>query len=325
MSVTPIRRAPAWRQKLGGPDCHGPVEGFLAGFETHLEARPASPATIYRYLLAARQLDAYLGFPDVGTITRGDVEKFIVHTLETAAPTTANGRYMALVQFFKFVKLDLDPIPYRSPMLGMAPPQFEVPQVAVIPADLLAALVRSADRERSFEGVRDAAILRLFVDTGARLAEITGLRLGDLEGDVIRLVGKSKGKGPVVRRVRIGRKSAAALRRYLRDREHHPAAETTDRLWLGRGGRGTSSAMTTSGIRQIIWRRSKAAGLRIHPHQFRHTFAHGWKAAPDRHDGDLMEIMGWRDERSMHRYGRSAAASRALEAQRRHGAPGDKL
>jgi hypothetical protein len=53
--------------------------------------------------------------------------------------------------------------------------------------------------------------------------------------------------------------------------------------------------MTPSGIRQMLWRRSDAAGLerRVHPHQLRHSKADAWLSAGGSELG-LRKQMGWR-------------------------------
>ena len=55
--------------------------------------------------------------------------------------------------------------------------------------------------------------------------------------------------------------------------------------------------MTGSGIRQMVWRRSEAAGIgRVFPHQLRHCFAHSW-LAPGGNEQDLMRLSdGGRDD-----------------------------
>ena len=42
--------------------------------------------------------------------------------------------------------------------------------------DAVAKLIATAERTKSFEDVRDAAILRIFYSTGVRLAELANLR-----------------------------------------------------------------------------------------------------------------------------------------------------
>jgi integrase len=60
-------------------------------------------------------------------------------------------------------------------------------------------------------------------------------------------------------------------------------------LWMGLKG-----PMTASGIRQMVKRRARQAGIGdVHPHQRRHTFAHRWLS--DGGNGqDLMRLVGWR-------------------------------
>jgi integrase len=61
----------------------------------------------------------------------------------------------------------------------------------------------------------------------------------------------------------------------------------------------------------------------VHPHLFRHTFAHEWLADGGQ-EGDLMQIAGWKSRSMLSRYGASAAGKRAHTAHKRFG-PGDKL
>lgn len=319
-----LRPRPAsWRQRVEEAE-RGTVSSYLESFHTHLKALNRSPATIDRYLLAVRQLDRFLQAEglttDVGLLTQGDIEKFIAHGLETAAATTVNGRYNSLVQFFKFVAMTVRPEPYTSPMAEMRPPAFESPMIHVIPLPIIAAMLEGCEsgRERkTFEQIRDAALIRLFFNTGARNAEITNLTVDDLlDSGKVRLWGKSKGGGKVERHHPIDERTGQALRRYLRARVHHPDAGGTDRLWLGLRG-----PMTTSGVRQMIWKRSERAGLRVHPHQFRHTYAHHWKKDSRRKDEDLKYLAGWRNDTMLQRYGASAGAERAQDAYRELGSP----
>lgn len=71
--------------------------------------------------------------------------------------------------------------------------------------------------------------------------------------------------------------------------------------------------MTPSGIYQVIARRGERLGIKLHPHMFRHTFAHRWLDAGGA-EGDLMELTGWDSPQMLRHYGASARAARARRA-----------
>lgn len=75
--------------------------------------------------------------------------------------------------------------------------------------------------------------------------------------------------------------------------------------------------MTDHGIGQLIERRCQAAGIdHIHPHQFRHFFAHDWLDNGGQ-EQDLMMLAGWRSRQMLAKYGKSVADERAKAAHRR--------
>ncbi len=223
-----------------------------------------------------------------GSVRREHVEAFIADQLTRWTPSTAASRYRYLQQFFRWLDEEGE-IP-ASPMARMKPPAVPDAPVPVLSDDELRRLLAACDG-RGYEERRDAAIIRLFVDTGTRLAELTGLRTDEVDfaTGVVLVVGK--GRRP--RACPFGPKTAQALDRYLRVRARHPLADERW-LWLGSKGR-----FTDSGVAQMLRRRSRKAGIPdIHPHQLRHTFAHTWLAQGG-NEGDLMRLAGWRSRQML--------------------------
>ncbi|MFL6138848.1 MAG: tyrosine-type recombinase/integrase [Frankiaceae bacterium] len=286
------------------------LELLLRDWERSLRADNKAPRTVQTYLEAGRQLAAHLATQDdpparAVEIRRRHVEAYLIDVLERHSAATARARHAALRVFFGWLAEEED---IASPMARVRPPKVPLRPVPVIPEQQLSRLLAGC-AGKDFESRRDLAILRTFIDTGVRLAELTGLALDDvdLDDDVLIVLGK----GRKLRSCPFGPRTAQALSRYLRARLAHPRADAP-RLWLGMQG-----PLTPSGVAQMLRRRGAAVGLPdLHPHQFRHTFAHLW-LAEDGNEGALMSLAGWESRDMLRVYGRSAADQRAHEAHRR--------
>ncbi len=191
----------------------------------------------------------------------------------------------------------------------MRPPRLpEAPPPVLRDADLRAILA-ACERDRTYTGRRDEAILRVLMDTGARRAEVLGLRREDVDLDtgILRVTGK----GSRTRMVAIGAMTVRAVDRYVRARAKRPDV-ASPWLWLGRKGQ-----LRETGLAELIRDRATEAGVRgrVTPHSFRHSYAHAMLAS-GMQESDLMAIAGWRSRDMLTRYAASTRQERALKAAR---------
>jgi site-specific recombinase XerD len=283
-------------------------------FTDHLESVNAAPRTIRTYAIAVEQLGAYLRDQQLPTdprkVKREHLSSWMLHLQRPVdeggrglAAQTALQRFQSTRQFFKFLEESGDV--RESPMLKLKPPRVPEKLVPVIDDDDMKKLFKTVSGT-DFESRRDKAIMSLFIDTGMRVSEMAGLDLEDFDHEQREIV--VLGKGRRQRILRIVKESRTDLLRYLQARASHPHAESPA-LWLGKRER-----LTDNGIRQMVRRRQEQAGIRrIHPHVFRHTFAHNYLKGGGS-EGDLVRITGWKDRQMLDRYGASVASERAREA-----------
>jgi site-specific recombinase XerD len=164
------------------------------------------------------------------------------------------------------------------------------------------------------------AIMRVLIDCGARVSGVADIRLAAV--NLRQRVATIVLKGGDEHLIPLGRKTTAALDRYLRARSRHRHADS-EWLWLGMNGKDTSH-FGSAGIQDMIERRGKQAGLgKITPHWFRRTAAHAMLAA-GMQEMDVARIAGWKSTAMLRRYTEDLSKERARQAHARM-APGDRV
>lgn len=272
----------------------------IRDFGLSLRAANKKPKTIRTYTDAACWLAEAVAdvCPTWEAVSRQHIRTHLAGIAERYSPAYTSNQFRALQQFFIF--LTDEGLITDNPMLKMKPPH--VPQKLVpVVSDELDKLADTMTTKR-FSDVRDRAILYFFASSGARLSEVAGLRVSDIDLD--QLCAIVTGKAGRMRVVRFDAATAMHLNRYLRARKKRPNAGS-EMLWLSQAG-----VLTASGIYQIFTRRAKRAGTQLNPHRLRHNYAHTWLARGGQ-ENDLLQLAGWSSVSMLRRYGASAAAERA--------------
>lgn len=288
-----------------------------------LAAGNKAPKTIRTYLDAVGKLEAHVtSVRSIDRITRSDHEAMIAGLYAAGwKASSVSTVYRSLRSFWKFV-VEHDDLPVaKDPMNGMAAPVIPETTVEFASDDELRRIIATTkSRSRhNYLGHRDEALIRLFESTGARLSEIAGLTLSDVDLATAYPTVSVMGKGRRERDLPLNEQTSLALRTYLtRERPRHPAATATDKVWLARAG-----AMTPNGIAQMVAERAQKAGIarRVHPHELRHRFIANMLGAGVS-EGDVMALSGHRSRSMLDRYGRYTRAQRAQDAFRKASASG---
>lgn len=267
---------------------------ILNGYEFHLRARNLSPRTIRA---TKEYLIPFLRLHDPLSTTKRHVEVYLGEMALRCKPSTVWTAWRHLNGLFVWLHSegDID----RNPMSGIRRPVVPPHEISVLSPDEVRRLLATCKGRRP-EDRRDLALLTIMLDTGLRLSEITHLTVDDIgTNGSLRVFGK----GRKWRTVALGTTSSTALSRHIRN-----LGKSTGSIWMGNKG-----PLSPTGVRKMVARRGRQAGLIIHPHQLRHTFVDNWL----RNGGaevDLAKLCGWTTTRMAERYARHRAEERALTA-----------
>lgn len=234
-----------------------------------------SPETVRAY---GQHLEAYAAWCELHGVdgldpSSRDLRSYLAEfRLEGRASSTVAAHLSALRSFFRW----LEHSGHRAgavPLATVAPKQRrDLPHV--LTSEELAALLDAPDLSRP-SGLRDAAMLELFIATGARISELARLELGDVS--VIERQVRLLGKGSKERIVPLYARAIEVYGDYLergRPELLQVAAPNNDvcrAVFVSDRGRAMNS--DSMRYRFDVLKRRAGVSSDITPHAMRHTFA----------------------------------------------------
>ena len=289
-------------------------EDLIRGFILALGAGGRKQKTLTIYEDSIRMLSDFarrLGLPGLATMDRTHIRHWLTSLHQKGnKPATVSVRYRSLNRFFNWCVAEEERD--DNPMDRVDPPKIPSEIQAYYQPHEVETVVKAIGRTTAYN-LRDGAMIMVLYDSGARAAELCGMKVDNLDWRDRTIV--VTGKASKQRRVSIGHKTAQAIERYLRKR---PAK--SDWLWLG----SVDKPLALNGLRMMLERRFRDAGVKFRgAHAFRRGFAMEYLASGGQ-EGDLKELGGWENYAMVSRYAKANAGERAIAAHKKL-SPGDKL
>ena len=244
----------------------------MAAFCTYLrDVRNLSPNTTRAY---ETDLQAYVDWCsregiDPLRITHPEVRSWLAELQDAGYATTTQNRHLSAVRsLYKW--LVSRGVTTQDNVEAVASPKLSRRLPKTLSPDEVARLLDACEEDAC--GIRDRAMVELLYASGARISEVSGLNVVDvdLRGRQVRLFGKGRKE----RLAPLYPKACEACERYIRKARPELAAasrEAQNALFLSVRGRRMSAASLRLAFEALVGK----AGLdpSITPHAMRHTFA----------------------------------------------------
>lgn len=271
---------------------HFTLKHHIQEFLSYGRQKGHSRNTLEAYRSALGKFEAYAadaGVTFAEDVTRTLTRAYASHLTDALNPGGAHARLRPLKTFFLW--LEAEEVLTRSPMARVSLPK--LPRAilpAVGPEDVRVLMVAA---QRSRHPLRNRAVLAVLYDTGLRVSELCGLRVGDVQPGGRLNVQQAKGSRSRV--VPISRVATRHLSRYLQAERPASALEEVF-LTSAEAGMGRDT------VKQLLERLCRSAGTPAYsPHCFRRGFAVNYL----RNSGDvftLQRILGHASLEMTNRY-----------------------
>jgi integrase/recombinase XerD len=251
----------------------------VATYIDHLRIeRGLSTNSISSYSRDLEKYQLWLGEKNLSfeAITENEISALLGDLSLQGLSTSSINRFLSTLKgFYKYCALEYQ---IANPMVDIN--QFKIARKLpkALSVDEVSRLIESTNNPADPTMLRDRAILEILYGTGARVAELVGLDINDInkdafDGEEITII-KLRGKGSKERLVPIGKYALDALENYLvRLRPALLAKNSQNERALFLNARGKRLSRQSAWV--TVLKAAEAVGLagRVSPHVFRHSYA----------------------------------------------------
>lgn len=292
--------------------------GWLRRYTLRMEAAQLAENTVLSYSSAIRMFSAYLaplGVDDPTQVRPSHVELYFSRMARDGRQAGAKARFRQLRPFFRWLAGQAG---CQDPFEGLGEPKGVQAETQTLEPEQVQRILTYVGQTELIT-CRNRAMVRLMVDTGVRVTELTSIGRRDVDRPA-RTIAIVASKGGRHRSVPYGHKTSEALARWLRHRPDNTMSRVHDRLFTASNG----APMDRTDVREMVDRMALRVGLMgVTPHVFRHTFAH-LALLNGMAELDVMRIGGWSKLGMLQRYGSMLAERRAQSAHEQYG-PGEGI
>ena len=252
-------------------------EKLLTAFERNLKVeRNLSPHTIRAYMGDLKSLLLHLeklGLSDISALELTHLRSWLANqAVKGGARTTLARRAVSVRMFTKWALKNKFLISDVGASLATPKGHRTLPGVLDVNNAQIAmdSMATRAAQEQTPISLRDVAMVELLYATGARVGELCGLDIGDI--DYSRNTIRVLGKGDKERVIPMGRPAVAALEIYLKDgRQALVSTQSANAVFLGLRGKRIDQRTVRTVVYEAL---SAIEGIeRMGPHALRHSAA----------------------------------------------------
>lgn len=213
---------------------------------------------------------------DYSKLSSSDVLSIVGTLSKSGQSISSINRFTSSLKgFYKYCAQEFS---ISNPMLDVASIKQNRKLPKALSVEEVTSLIEATNNPLQPELLRDRAIIEILYGTGARVAELVGLDIGDIatdtfDGEEITLV-KLRGKGSKERLVPLGKYAKEAIEDYsVRLRPQYAAQGKSSERALFLNSRGTR--LSRQSAWQAVADAAHSVGLdgRVSPHVFRHSYA----------------------------------------------------